>query len=181
MGAGRLALLIAALALAAAPLRAQAQEPYDERIFERAWRETGVHPAVLRAVAMTESGRGASPWPWTINVAGRGFYFSTREDAHRAAQWLIERGVARFDVGLMQINWRHHGSRFPGLWEAFDPWRNVLAAAEILRENYEATGSWARAVQWYHNRVSQTRGVAYLSRFLRHFEREAARYQQGAQ
>lgn len=175
MGAARIAALALAAFLAAVPA-ARAWDPREASLFEHAWRETGVHPAVLRAVAMTESGRDGAPWPWTLNVAGRGFYFATREEAYRAARWLVERGIDRFDAGLMQINWRYNGWRFQDLWEAFDPRANVLAAAAILRENFEATSSWARAVMWYHNRVSEDRGRAYLSRFLRHFEREAARY-----
>ena len=145
-------------------------------IFESAARETGVHPAVLLAVAMTESGRNGAPWPWTLNVGGRGFFFRTREEAWRAAQWLLKEGVTNFDIGMMQISWRHNGWRFENAWEALQPSRNILTAAEILRENYEATKSWTKAIMWYHNRASESRGRAYLTRFLAHFGNAAAEY-----
>ncbi|WP_205617373.1 transglycosylase SLT domain-containing protein [Pelomicrobium methylotrophicum] len=145
-------------------------------IFESAARETGVHPAVLLAVAMTESGKKGAPWPWTLNVGGRGFFFRTREDAWRAAQWLIKEGITNFDIGMMQISWRHNGWRFQDAWEALQPSRNILVAASILRENFEATGSWAKAIMWYHNRASESRGRAYLKRFIAHFGDAAAEY-----
>lgn len=162
--------LAAAIAIAATAARAHATED----VYHAAWRATGVHPALLRAIALTESGRDGAPWPWTLNVAGRGFYFATREDAFRAAAWLLGHGIRNFDVGLMQINWHYNGWRFASLWEALAPDANVRIAAEILRENREAAGSWARAVMWYHSRASERRGQAYLARFLRHFELEIA-------
>ena len=42
---------------------------------------------MLKAVAVTESGRYMKsldrdvPWPWTLNVKGKGYYFDTKEAA----------------------------------------------------------------------------------------------------
>ncbi len=48
----------------------------------------GVPSEVLYSVALQESGtrlRGQIvPWPWTLNVAGAGYRFATRNDACRA-------------------------------------------------------------------------------------------------
>jgi hypothetical protein len=39
-----------------------------------------------------------------LNVAGRGFFFRTREDAYRAVRYLIRNGRSNFDIGLMRKN-----------------------------------------------------------------------------
>ena len=46
--------------------------------------ERGIPPALLYAVALTESAKKVGspavvrPWPWTLNIAGRGFFFDSR-------------------------------------------------------------------------------------------------------
>lgn len=139
--------------------------------FESSARRRAVPATILYAVAMNESERAGRPWPWTLNVAGRGFYFRTREDAWRAANWLLANGQRNFDVGAMQVSWKHNGARFGSTWEALQPGVNVDVGAAILRENFEASGDWATAVRWYHNRTDVVRGSAYLARFMRHFRR----------
>ncbi len=41
-----------------------------------------VDPKITAGIAMNESSYRGRPWPWTLNVAGRGMYFATREDAY---------------------------------------------------------------------------------------------------
>ena len=49
-------------------------------------------PEVLYAVALTESARqvdstgNVRPWPWTLNVQGRGHFFDSRQEAEAALQ-----------------------------------------------------------------------------------------------
>lgn len=92
------------------------------------------------------------PWPWTINHRGKPHFFQSREAAYRFARQLVKAGDTQFDVGLGQMNWRWHKQRFSGLWEAFDPYRNLTAAAEHLREQFERPecGSWDLAIGCYH-------------------------------
>lgn len=139
-------------------------------LFRSIAQQTGVHETVLFAIAMNESRRGDAPWPWTLNVAGRGYYFKTREEAWRAANWLLERGRNNFDIGVMQVNWKYNGSRFRSTWEALQPSMNIRVAADIVQENFRKTGTWTDAVRWYHNRVDRERGDAYVARFTRHFQ-----------
>ena len=46
--------------------------------------ERAIPEAIFYAVALTESGRDVEaqgirrPWPWTLNVAGQGYYFETQ-------------------------------------------------------------------------------------------------------
>ncbi|MFS8981603.1 hypothetical protein PO002_45990 [Cupriavidus necator] len=37
-----------------------------------------VDPRILASIAMNESAYRGRPWPWTLNVAGRGMFFATR-------------------------------------------------------------------------------------------------------
>ena len=52
--------------------------------------EHGIPQSVLFAVALTESGKQTGqtgtlrPWPWTLNVAGRGYFFDSRQAAWQA-------------------------------------------------------------------------------------------------
>ncbi len=39
---------------------------------------TSVDPKVLASIALNESGLNGRAWPWTLNVAGRGFFFRSR-------------------------------------------------------------------------------------------------------
>ena len=84
---------------------------------------------LLAAISLDESGRGIGPdqtrvaWPWTINAAGEGQYFDSKEEALAATRQLIEDGLRSIDVGCMQINLRYHPDAFASLEDAFDPAR----------------------------------------------------------
>jgi hypothetical protein len=82
---------------------------------------------LLAAISSTESGRWhkglnmALPWPWTINVEGKGYYFNTKAEAVAKTEELLAAGKRSIDVGCMQVNLRHHPDAFASLNAAFDP------------------------------------------------------------
>lgn len=143
-------------------------------LFDAIAKSKDIHADILYGIAMNESQRDGKPWPWTINVFGRGYYFDDRTEAWRAAKWLVDHGYTSFDIGIMQVNWKYHGSRFTSLWDAFQPSNNIRAAADIVLENYKLTGNWADAVTWYHNRKDRERGQAYFARFVKYFNTSVA-------
>jgi hypothetical protein len=128
---------------------------------------TSVDPKVLAGIALNESGLNGRAWPWTLNIAGQGFFFKTREDAYRVVQSLIARGRGDFDIGLMQINWGYHSRRFASPWDALAPATSIRVAEDILNENYSKTHSVAKAIAYYHS-ANPVPGQAYLARFARH-------------
>lgn len=128
---------------------------------------TSVDPRVLAGIALNESAYHGRAWPWTLNVAGRGYFFRTRGDAYGAMRALIAAGRCDFDVGIMQINWCYHRQRFASPWDALAPATNVRVAEDILNENYSRTHSVAKAIAWYHS-ANPAPGSAYLARFVRH-------------
>ncbi|EIL5288729.1 transglycosylase SLT domain-containing protein [Salmonella enterica subsp. enterica serovar Worthington] len=111
----------------------------------------------LYSLAMAESTRktawGSKPWPWTINVAGKGYHFETREEAFAALLGFMQRyPLKRIDVGVAQVNLGWNGHLFPSFRDAFDPYTNLRAAARILRACYDAQpGSWIKAAGCYHH------------------------------
>lgn len=132
---------------------------------ERAW---NVPAGVLSAVGTVESGRhsgplGAAPWPWTINAAGRGFFFDTKAEAIAAVLGLMQRGYPYIDIGCFQIDIAYHPDLFRSLEDAFDPERNAQEAARLLATERARVGDWATAVAHYHSATPEL-GGPYLER-----------------
>ncbi|QYX58460.1 transglycosylase SLT domain-containing protein [Roseovarius sp. SCSIO 43702] len=118
---------------------------------------TGVPTWVLRTITRVETGRAhdgvVQPWPWTVNMEGKGHWFKTRAAALRFAQAELARGARSFDVGCFQINHRWHGEAFASIDDMFDPLRNALYAARFLVRLHDETGDWSRAAGAYHSRT----------------------------
>jgi hypothetical protein len=134
----------------------------------KAERDWNVPAGVLSAVGTVESGvggghLGATPWPWTINAAGRGAYFATKEEAIAAVLALMARGLPYIDVGCFQIDLAYHPGVFRSLDEAFDPERNAQAAAQVLAKERLLASDWATAVARYHS-ATPGLGGPYLER-----------------
>jgi len=69
--------------------------------------ECGIPYTVLYAVALTESGKQVRPtdvyrpWPWTLNIGGRGYFFDSRLAAWQALTASLQAGQRSIDIGLM--------------------------------------------------------------------------------
>ena len=93
--------------------------------------ERGIPYTVLYAVALTESAKKIRPpavyrpWPWTLNIAGRGYFFDSRMAAWQALTAWLGTGRRSVDIGLMQVNWRYHKKRLGTPWQALDPYHNL--------------------------------------------------------
>ncbi len=127
-------------------------------------------PHLLGAIASVESGhlddKGAiRPWPWTINVEGRGQFFATKADAIATVRALQASGVRSIDVGCMQVNLMYHPNAFASLDEAFDPGANARYAARFLNALYGASGSWVQATAAYHSQTPAI-GADYQRRVM---------------
>ncbi len=161
-------LLLTALALLGGPAMAQEADRACDASAARAERDWNVPAGVLSAVGTVESGRqhgplGAAPWPWTINAAGRGYYFDSKAEAIDAVLALMQRGYPYIDVGCFQIDIAYHPDLFRSLDEAFDPERNAQAAARLLATERARVPDWATAVAHYHS-ATPSLGGPYLQR-----------------
>ena len=113
------------------------------------------------------------PWPWTINAAGVGHWYSSRDEAARAAAVLLVATHGNVDVGCMQVSMRYHRAAFADLTEAFDPAQNVDVGARLFaglahgRSLDTATGLYHSATPSlgtpYRTSVARMRRVQHLS------------------
>jgi len=128
----------------------------------------GVPLTVLRAIARTETGRSRNgkfdPWPWTVNMEGKGKWFRTRIEAQTYVDQHFDQGARSFDVGCFQINYRWHGQAFSSVEAMFDPIQNAKYAARFLRKLHAELGSWEGAVGAYHSRTPK-----YANRYIARF------------
>lgn len=141
-----------------------------EAIAARMEHRFGIPDGLLRAIALTESGRHDrltgrfSPWPWAI-ASGLDFshYAEDKAAALAKVRELQADGRRNIDVGCMQVNLLHHPDAFPSLEAAFDPERNVEYGARFLAALRAETGSWEEAVARYHS-ADPVRGRDYRGR-----------------
>lgn len=146
-----------------------------------------VPPALLFAVALTESAdyrhefvskeAGRRAWPWTINVAGNGYRYASREEACIALVAKLKT-TRVIDVGITQINirWNPHlfnaGGRFANHpCDAFDPYANLEEAARLLRQHYLVTGDWLQAAGRYHRPAGGDHARRYMNAVSREIQR----------
>lgn len=156
----RLSLLVIALC---APQTATAELAVCDEAARRASELTGVPLPLLLAVTRVETGRGtpSAPWPWTVNSAGKGYWFATQRQAQDFATNQIAAGQTSLDIGCFQMNHRWHRDRFTSLTAMFDPAQNALQAARFLLELRQSEGGWTAAAAAYHSRDDK-RGATYL-------------------
>ena len=132
---------------------------------------------VLYAVALTESatqidqGDLYRPWPWTLNVAGRGYFFDTRLAAWQALKNWLREGQVSIDIGLLQVNWRYHQKRLGTPWQALDPYHNLRVGAAILQACYKTRQDWWSSVGCYHAPANSNRADRYRQRVVSHWRR----------
>lgn len=150
-----------AAALCAAPSHAQDPDVSTEmqclrylQSYERAY---NIPAGLLTAISLAEAGRRPAEgmplvaWPWTINVAGQGRFFDTKEQAVAETRKLLDAGQKSIDIGCMQINLRYHPNAFRNMDDAFDPATNVAYGAQFLNSLHQVQGSWSKAVERYHS------------------------------
>ncbi len=166
--------MVVALAFAVAMTAAgpAGAEPDLSLICDRAAVEaaagSGVPVSVLKAISLTETGRerggDTRPWPWTVNMEGKGVWFDSREAALSYVYEHFKRGARSFDVGCFQINYKWHHEHFASIEEMFDPSANARYAAQFLQSLRAESGSWEEAAGAYHSRTPEN-----ANRYMRKF------------
>ncbi len=145
-----------------------------DQVAQIAAQKTGVPLPVLQAITRTETGRKNDgifgPWPWTVNMEGKGVWFDTLDEARRYVFQHFKRGARSFDVGCFQINYKWHHQAFSSIDEMFDPIANATYAAEFLRGLYKEHGNWADAAGAYHSRTPK-HANRYKAIFEKHHKR----------
>ena len=124
----------------------------------------GLLPAISRIESGRRVGRTVRAWPWTLNHAGQGLYFETREEALAYLRQTVAEGPRNIDVGCMQVNNYWHGENFPSVEAMLDPETNIRYAVRFLKELHARRGSWEEAVKHYHS-PDPDRGARYHRAF----------------
>ena len=163
-----LVLLLAGAAPAAQALSGSRVEDVCDRAARHAARANDVPLDILLAITRTETGRTIdghlAPWPWTVNLEGKGFWFASEVEAKTFVFDVFKAGARSFDVGCFQINYRWHGKAFRSIDAMFDPNENAAYAAQFLKELHDEHGTWPQAVGAYHSRTPDL-AHAYSHRF----------------
>jgi soluble lytic murein transglycosylase-like protein len=125
---------------------------------------------IVTAVALTETGimqKGRlAPYPWAINVEGKGYLFASKDEAIGAVKKHLAAGKKSIDIGCMQLNWYWHGEKFNhSLEKAFDPYTNITVGAKYILEHYGTYKNWTKAVGRYHSGTSKF-ASQYQKKFL---------------
>lgn len=140
--------------------------------YQRAALYGGVPPEVLYAIAKIESSYrikiGFYPWPWTLNVKGKGYYFATRDEACVAAMDAIaQHGNYGVDIGLTQQNWGWVGSSYYRQpCDALSPDENLRTAVVQLRKCFEKEKNWVGAAGCYHRPAGGEPARKYREKFF---------------
>ena len=172
LGGGPFLALAVLLCVALRPAPASSALNDDGTVCDRAARiaaqETGVPVKVLKAIGRTESGRTVDgafiPWPWTINVEGRGLHLDTPAQVLAVFEQNFSRGATNIDIGCFQINHRWHGDAFESVRSMLDPVANARYAARFLKELHAEFGDWTRAAGAFHSRNREF-SSKYLARY----------------
>jgi soluble lytic murein transglycosylase-like protein len=142
---------------------------------DKAGAEYGVGYDLLQTISVVESGRFDKlhnqfvSWPWTVNANGKGYYYSTKEEAVAAVKNFQKEGITSIDVGCMQINLKYHGEAFSSIEEALNPEDNVRYSAKFLRKLYNKNGyDWKKAAKRYHS-GNHEQGEIYSKRLEKKF------------
>ncbi|MFT9297835.1 MAG: transglycosylase SLT domain-containing protein [Gluconobacter sp.] len=119
--------------------------------------QAGIPNGLLGAISRVESGRRdplsgrTVAWPWTVNAAGKGYFYPSKVEAVAAVEAFQSAGITSIDVGCMQVNLHHHPNAFLSLEEAFDPLTNVRYGASFLKNLFTQLHGWSAATAAYHS------------------------------
>ena len=112
----------------------------------------GILTAITRIEAGRVTGNGTREgWPWTINHAGKGLFFDSKDKMLAYAENQLVDGDQNMDIGCMQISHYWHSENFTDLEEMGDPFTNIAYAAAFLSDLETTHGSWDQAIRHYHN------------------------------
>ena len=122
----------------------------------RAAQKHGIPPQLMVAITLVETRqpkKRKGPWPWTLNIGGKGYWLASRDEALALAERAFVAGRRSVDLGCFQINFRWHGEHFVNAAAMLDPAISADYAARFLTDLYRESGNWLRAAGHYHSRT----------------------------
>lgn len=151
----------------------------DHSVWDRAGRAHGLDPHLLYSVAIVESRQESPvrhgslhPWPYSLNIEGRGVYFENLAEAVSELKAISQASPeANVDVGPLQISLTWHGHRVENPASLFNLTTATHIGAEILSEAIaSADGDLELGVGRYHHWRNESRARMYGARVLAVYE-----------
>lgn len=148
-------------------------DPAIPALYVQVANEHGIPAKVLYGVALTESRKkltngNVRPWPWTLNVEGKAYFYNSSEQACLAlTRFLTTTSIV--DIGLTQQNWRYQGEHFVSPCSVLEPRTNLNHAAKLLKQGYLVHGSWLDAAGWFHRPAGGALAEKYKSSFFTNY------------
>jgi soluble lytic murein transglycosylase-like protein len=146
----------------------------ERALFQEVSNYCGVPSDILYAIALVESGRKINgtnaPWPWTLNIEGKAYYFDSREAMFQKVMAAITDKLT-IDIGLMQTNWHWKYEHLGSPWKATEPLYNVKTGCQILKRHFDKTGDWWIAVGKYHRESDAPHHVAAATKYSQRVKR----------
>ncbi|MGV6989217.1 lytic transglycosylase [Testudinibacter sp. P80/BLE/0925] len=137
--------------------------------------EQGVPAEMLFAISLNESktkltSKAVKPWPWTLNVKGKSYFYPTRQEACSALENFVRKfSLKNIDVGLAQVNIGWNGKHFfASHCAGFEPMENLRVASIILKNCYRTHKDWVNAAGCYHHPKGGTPAARYKQNIRTH-------------
>lgn len=171
--------LVTFFAFSLAPFQALASAPapvpdfLHNSVFHKTALKTDIDPLLLYSISLVESAkyRGNStvaPSKYALRAGDKSYYPTSKPEAKKILNGLIDSGLTNIDVGLMQVNLRWHGHRVNSPHDLFNAETNLSVASDILMEAMLSSPMDIKtAIGRYHNWTDVERANAYAGRVLR--------------
>ncbi|MCE2716497.1 MAG: transglycosylase SLT domain-containing protein [Pseudomonadota bacterium] len=117
-----------------------------QNLIKQLERENSIPPGLLEAIGAVESDHTA----YAVNCKGQTKHFTNYEVAKQHVLNLRSQGIIDIDIGMLQINYGYHRSKFKAE-ELLDPYNNASYAAQFLVYLKKVHGTWEKAVKFYHS------------------------------
>lgn len=104
------------------------------------------------------------PWPWTLNVKGKPYFYPNFEQACQALNGFLKQ-TELIDIGLTQHNWYWQKQHFAKPCDVFWPERNLHHASKLLLEGYAKYQDWVKAAGYFHRPAGGLPAKRYKATF----------------
>jgi hypothetical protein len=148
---------------ASAKEQQKVQAPECTKYFETYEKHFAIPKGLLEKISHHES--STHPWTIHINHNKKSYFFKNKEAMVKYVSKLNDLGYQNIDIGCMQVNLSYHKSEFSKIEHIIEPEYNVYYAAKLLKNHYNQTGDWFRAVAHYHSKNDT--GIDYANKVLR--------------
>ncbi len=124
--------------------------------------EHNIPAGLLAAIGAVES----KHTPYAVNCNGKASMFTSHDAAKAYVRNLRNQGIIDINIGVLQINYAYHQTRFEKAEEFLDPYKNIPYAAKYLASLHRIYGSWTKAVKFYHSPVAKYQNM-YFAKVMR--------------